>query len=243
MRQGLHHLMYGLLFPAVLGTLFVLFVSEDLLEWPLGPRGSFGLVFIAHWCLEFVLANQNHFKARYSVIDFAGDLFLIVTMYNAFQAFPDSEWPRTDGYQGLYFWVMMVPVGFLGINLASWRFREQKLNRAIVYVDLVVLGVTGVFWLLGELYLGFRQSSVVAYVFTALVLAMSIASFMARKERFALAPRRLSPPLKSVPVDLREKPRLTVRQATNAELRCAPQDKKADIGSAAITDWQTKGEG
>lgn len=46
---GLHRLMYGLLFPAVLGTIFVVFINNELTHWSFNQRSFFGIVFITHW--------------------------------------------------------------------------------------------------------------------------------------------------------------------------------------------------
>ncbi len=126
MRPALHRLMYGLLFPAVLGTLFVLFVSDELAEWRFSPRSLFAIVFISHWCFEFVLAGDEKHLARYSLLEFVGDLLVIVVMYLAFDALP----PRTNDYQGVYRWVLMLPVIFLLTDVLRRLMEGQALKRA-----------------------------------------------------------------------------------------------------------------
>jgi formate-dependent phosphoribosylglycinamide formyltransferase (GAR transformylase) len=42
-EKSLHRVMFGLLYPAVLGTVFVSFISEDLKEFSFHPRLVFGL--------------------------------------------------------------------------------------------------------------------------------------------------------------------------------------------------------
>lgn len=182
MSAALHRLMYGLLFPAVLGTLFVLFVSDDLAEWRVGPRSLFTLVFISHWCFEFVLAGDKQHLTRYSPLEFAGDLFVIIAMYLAFDSLP----PGGDDYQGVYFWVWMLPIVFLVTDLLRRLIEGQTLKRPIVRVDVVVFFVTGLFWLVGRLWRTFSRNDAVFCVFVAAVLLMSAWSFCARKDRLGV---------------------------------------------------------
>lgn len=183
MRLGLHRLMYGLLFPAVLGTLFVLFVNDELVAWHFNQRTFFGIVFITHWCLEFILATQEDYVARYGVVDFAGDLLLIVVMYEAFRALSPIRQAVEPGYQGLYFWVMLIPAAFLAVDVLNRFITGHTLKRAIVAVDVVAFLVTLGFWICACVYAAFRLSPGVAYLYIGLVLLLSVASFVARKGR------------------------------------------------------------
>lgn len=183
-RLGLHRLMYGLLFPAVLGTIFVVFINSELTHWSFNQRSFFGIVFITHWCLEFVLAGQEEYIARYGVFDFIGDFFLIIFMYKAFEALSEKQQAIEAGYQGLYFWVMMIPIAFLAVDVLNRIAAGHTLKRAIVWVDLIVLVIVSGFWVIALVNVRFRLSNSMAYLFIALVLLMSFASFVARKSRF-----------------------------------------------------------
>src|SRR5258708_446223 len=141
MERALHQVMYGLLYPAVLGTVFVLFVSDDLMHWHLSPRSAFGVVFLIHWCLEFVLANQAEVIRGYSFVEFTGDFVLIVIIYNAFIALPKPDQEGT--YTALYLWVMLVPVIFLAVDVWKWIGTDLRLARPIVFVDITLFIATG----------------------------------------------------------------------------------------------------
>jgi hypothetical protein len=174
--------MYGLLYPAVLGTVFVLFISDDLIPWQLSPRSTFGIVFLIHWCLEFVLANQEETISGYSLVEFAGDFVLIVIIYNAFVAFPRTS--EGGNYTALYIWVTLIPVVFLVVDLIRWASGDARMARPIVFVDVAVLIMTSIWGFAAAEYPNFASSTNAASWFVLGVFLASLLSFIVRKNRF-----------------------------------------------------------
>jgi len=184
--KNLHQLMYGLLYPAVLGTIFVLFVEHDLASGRLSPKVLFGVVFLVHFCLEFILAVQTESVDGYSVPDFLGDLFLIVIIYKAFLSLPSDE--GACDYKALYFWVMLVPVVFLSVDVVQWIRRNDPLLRPIMAIDTILFLLTLGFSVAAAYRGDFRASDTAAFWFVAAIAIASVASFIARKRRFDSRP-------------------------------------------------------
>ena len=90
-KETLHRVIYGLIFPALLSSVFVLFISEDLKDFGFYPRVLFGFIFIFHWTLKFSLAYARHRIVKYSFIKFLEDSILVIGMNLAYHALTNTE--------------------------------------------------------------------------------------------------------------------------------------------------------
>ena len=182
MNQNLHRIMYGLMFPAVLGTVFVSFIAEDLRDIELNPRLLFGVVFLFHWVVEFSISTKPGKESKYKVYEFISDLMIIVAMYAAFYSLPSTN-TLGFSYTNFYFSVMAIGLIFIGTNLVRWKVSGQ-LKPKLTAIDVFLAMWGFVFATLNMQVINFN-SAIWAYIFIVGVLAASLAAifFAGKRER------------------------------------------------------------
>jgi hypothetical protein len=172
--------MYELLYPAVLGSVFVIFVSQDIVRMRIYPRFIFGIGFICHWSAIFIYNTTENKKSEYTPIAFVLNIALIISIYQAFASLPRFE--TVDPTYGIfYFWVLVIGLIYLTEDVLRGRFEssyEIQIYLSAVDSALVVLG--GTLLLLREYVPAFRGSQVIVYGFIfclAIVSAVTIRSY------------------------------------------------------------------
>lgn len=78
MQEGFHRLMFGLLYPAVLGTVFVIFISDDLVNLRFYPRTAFGILFLIHGVGNLYLQPRKNRKRIIPI----GNLLVISLLFS-----------------------------------------------------------------------------------------------------------------------------------------------------------------
>lgn len=171
MSENLHRIMYGLLFPAVLGTVFVSFIAEDLKNIQLSPRMLFGAVFLFHWVVEFSISTKPGKEATYRPYEFVSDLLIIIAMYSAFYSLPAVH---SLGFilTNFYLSVMAIGIIFTGTNLIRNRLTgELKLKLTVIDV---LLALWGALFAALSFHVSSFNSANSAYIFILGVLSASL---------------------------------------------------------------------
>lgn len=171
--------MYGLLFPAVLGTVFVTFISEELKDLELSPRLIFGVIFLFHWVYEYSISTSPGKASTYQLYKFVSDLFIILAMYSAFYSLP-IDYKEGGSYTSFYSSISAIGLIYIVTNIVRWkRFKEVKLRLTIIDIFLFFWGLF--FVCLSVLLSGFN-SLILAFIFLVGVATASIMSiFFARR--------------------------------------------------------------
>jgi len=172
--------MYGLLYPAVLGSVFVIFVSQDIVKMRIYPRYIFGIGFICHWSAIFIYNTSENKRSEYTPIEFILNIALIISIYQAFASLPRLE--TVDPTYGMfYFWVLAIGLIYLTEDVLRGRLEpsyEIQMQLSIADSALVMLG--GTLLLLREYVPAFRGSQLIVYgsiLCLAIVSVVTIRSY------------------------------------------------------------------
>ena len=126
--RHLHRLMYSLLFPAVLGTVFVVFLSDDLFPLRWYPRTFLGIVFVIHWSFEFLLSTKKDAENEYTSWKFFTELALIAVIYAAFRSLTLETPTATITYTNFYLCMSFIPGIFMVQDSFLPVFTKYKRN-------------------------------------------------------------------------------------------------------------------
>nr|VFK44034.1 MAG: hypothetical protein BECKSD772F_GA0070984_11644 [Candidatus Kentron sp. SD]VFK49420.1 MAG: hypothetical protein BECKSD772E_GA0070983_11783 [Candidatus Kentron sp. SD] len=146
MEKHLHRLMYGLLFPAVLGTVFVVFLSEDLFSLRPYPRTLLGIVFVFHWSLEFILSTTKDAERAYGWWRFVTELALIAVIYATFRSLTIEDSMVNIEYTGFYLCIAFIPGIFLIQDIFLPLFTKLRTNWRLFGWDVFLLVVALLCW-------------------------------------------------------------------------------------------------
>ena len=164
--------MYGLLYPAVLGTIFVTFIGVDLTHFDFSPRLLFGVVFIVHWVTEFALATTKDSDTKYQLYEFISDLLMISSMYFAFYTLPESSSPNAE-YIYFYISLSFLSLVFCATDILRWKL-NNNFNKFLFSVDLAIFVVAIALVTASSIKQSLNNSSTMAYFFIAFILLASL---------------------------------------------------------------------
>nr|VFK10656.1 MAG: hypothetical protein BECKLPF1236A_GA0070988_1004123 [Candidatus Kentron sp. LPFa]VFK26765.1 MAG: hypothetical protein BECKLPF1236C_GA0070990_1003825 [Candidatus Kentron sp. LPFa] len=180
MEKHLHRLMYGLLFPAVLGTVFVVFLSEDLFSLRLYPRTFLGIVFVLHWSFEFVLSTEKGAEHEYSAWKFLTELALILVIYAAFRSLTPATPMAAVEYTGFYLCVAFIPGIFMLQDIFLPVFTKFQTNWRLFGWDGFLLIVALACWHGSKKFPFLATNDYLVYGVIGLGFLVSLVSFLKR---------------------------------------------------------------
>ena len=142
-------LMFGLVYPAVLGTLLYSLLPEvagflaaltRLLATPAGPKLAVALLIVAHFAIDYVLASE---VARYGPLRLAIDTIVVFLLFLAYQGVnlsrPDALVPRQ---------VSLAMAGVYGCFIL-WAKADYSLGHQlslVLFESVAVLSFLALWW-------------------------------------------------------------------------------------------------
>lgn len=176
--------MFGLLYPAVLGTVFVSFISEDLKEFSFHPRLVFGLIFIYHWGLQFAFSTIKGKEISYSLSKFVGDIILIIGMNVVFFSLPNyQEYLSGAAYTWFYFGLFLIGGSFVTRELFDIFTKGFPLRKSNLLINAFLMLEGAVFFAI-SLYLAiFAKSSLICFIVIFSTLLASILNTILAKSK------------------------------------------------------------
>jgi hypothetical protein len=183
-RETLHRVMYGLLYPAVLGSVFVTFISVDLSDFGFYPRVIFGLIFIYHWSLQFAFATATHRIENYSLSKFCGDIFLIVGMNVAFYSLPSpADFDSDDlNYSWFYFGLFIIGLSFVVRELYDWKYKNHTIRKAPFFIDSCLLVIGLAMFFISINFISVSRNTVICFIAIFSTLLASILDTLFSKQ-------------------------------------------------------------
>lgn len=187
-EEHLYKLVFHVFYPGILGAVLITYLRRDLplfVETVLSgvptiyPRFYFGLVFIFHWSLIYVLYTSSFRDDRFGWASFVAYSLLSLFMLSAFYSLPIT--PTGDAeYLYLYLSVTGIAVPFVALDLYrrrtpgdNWAHPSaHNVREHVIDLSLLVWG-TG-FSVAHELGPPIHGNSLAAYVFITGTLVASI---------------------------------------------------------------------
>jgi hypothetical protein len=136
--ERLKIVMFGLWYPAVLGTLIVLFLDrwrEDLSHFTSEPAGWLGLFLIVYYSISF---QESQFNENYDFVAWGVDLFDVFLVYLAYVFLGYGLKDHTCNPQG--FWIVALVTCFEPI---AWRWIFRDLDDTLDRVCIAGMIITG----------------------------------------------------------------------------------------------------
>lgn len=178
--RHLHRLMYGLLFPAVLGTIFVVFLSDDLFSLRLYPRTFLGIVFVLHWSFEFILSTREIAVNEYSFGKFLTELALIAVIYAAFRSLTLQDPTATINYTTFYVCIALILGIFIVQDVFLPVFTRYKTDWRLFGWDRCLFVVAMLCWYGSKRFPPLSTNDYLAYAFIGFGFISSLSSFKKR---------------------------------------------------------------
>jgi len=178
--RHLHRLMYGLLFPAVLGTVFVVFLSDDLFSLRLYPRTFLGIVFVTHWSFEFILSTKKNAENEYSLWKFLTELALIAVIYAAFRSLTPETPTATINYTSFYIYVALILGIFMVQDIFLPVFTMYKTKWRLFSWDVCLFVAALLCWYGSKRFLPLSTNDYLVYGFIGFGFLVSLVSFKKR---------------------------------------------------------------
>jgi hypothetical protein len=178
--RHLHQLMYSLLFPAVLGTVFVVFLSDDLFSLRWHPRTFLGIVFVIHWSFEFILSTTKGADEKYSAWKFITELAMIAVIYAAFKSLTLETPTSTITYTAFYLCIALILGIFLVQDIFLPVFTINKTNWRLFVWDAVLFIVALLCWYGSKQLQLLSTNDYLVYGFIGFGFLVSLVSFKKR---------------------------------------------------------------
>lgn len=178
--RHLHNLMYSLLFPAVLGTIFVVFLSDDLFSLRRYPRTLLGIVFVFHWSFEFILSTKKDAENKYSLWKFLTELALIAVIYAAFKSLTLKTPTATVTYTSFYICMALILGIFMIQDIFLPVFTKYKTNWRLFGWDAFFFVVALLCWYGSERFPSLSTNDYIVYAFIVFGFFVSLVSFKKR---------------------------------------------------------------
>lgn len=137
----LHRIMFSLFFPAILGSIFLNFISNDFDELSFHPRVAFGLLFIIHWAIQFAFETIPNADEEYSKYRFGGDIGLTIGINISFYSLPTLA-EYTDVFDVTMFYLGLVIIGFSFV--ISEIIHISRISHVYHCGKFIVNGIVGV---------------------------------------------------------------------------------------------------
>ena len=149
--------MQALLYPAMLGSYFVLFISKYFtLEYGIRvfiePKFLFSLLLLLYFCVSYLINQSLSNHKIYNLLSFIFDFIELVIMFLCFTSLRISyDLEYLPDLKGFYFFASLIP-----INQVFWNISLRERERIYYLLDLVLFLILLLSFFWGYKYLIFN---------------------------------------------------------------------------------------